>query len=157
MTLTKIKTTGLFLLEVKAKYPKCFFQQSWYDKENFANDKPEAGEYEFDFTSKHTNKTYEGQAEMLQKGTDFPHPAVLAEALCIHFTETGERLMADWHSRTSFFDLQGCRILIGGFDTAGFFVDQYDWDSRRDFPLGVAASRLVSGNLDPVEPFRFSF
>lgn len=155
MNITKIKTTGLSLNEVRQKYPDCFYKQIWYNKERFANENPEAGEYEFYFDNIFKNQTYQEQALSLQiqgNGFDFPHPAVLAEALCIYFKETGERLMSDVYSRTSLLDSDGDRVSVGGFDADGLYVGRY-WDDGRNSGLGVSASRKVDiGNLEPLDP-----
>lgn len=141
MKLTKIKTTGLSLLEVREKYPDCFYEQTWYDAQPFATDKPEAGVYEFDFISKHPGNTYQEHVEILHReGMEFPHPAVLAEALCIHFKETGVRLMEDWYSRTSLLGSDGDRVRVGRFVADGLRVNDY-WDDVRFSRLGVSASR----------------
>lgn len=144
MKLTRIKATGLSLLEVRAKYPDCFYKkQWWYDNEPFASEKPEAGEYEFDFTSKYLGNDYgEHAAALKRENMELPHPAVLAEALCVHFKETGERLMSDWYSRTRAFDSDGDRVLVGTFDAGGLSVS-HCWDGDRDSYLGVFGVRKV--------------
>lgn len=152
----RIKTTGLSLLEVRAKYSDCFYKQSWYDKEEFAKDKPEAGEYEFDFENSLKNQIYAEQVSALGfrgDGSEFPHPAVLAEALCIHFKETGERLMTDWWSRTSLLDSDGRRVDVGRFGAVGLGVDHYWVDDRRSYLGVVGARKLDTGSLAPIDPF----
>lgn len=145
----KITTTGLSLLEVKATYPDCFYGQSWYEDESFATEKPPAGAWEFDFTSEHTGKTFKEQKELV--GDTVPHPAVLAEALCIHFKETGERLMSNWYSRTSSLGSGGNRVDVGYFDAGGLYVGSYWNDDRSDF-IGLSSARkLDTGTLEPIE------
>jgi hypothetical protein len=139
----KITTTGLSLLEVRTKYPDCFYNQSWYDDEAFASDKPEAGEYDIDFTSRHPGNTATEHEEILKREkAEYPHPAVLAEALCIHFKETGERLMSNWYSRTSLKGADGNRVDVGLFGADGLGVGYY-WDGGRISRLGVSASRKL--------------
>lgn len=152
--MTKLTTTGLTLREVKNKYPDCFYNQSWYDAESFMDDKPEAGTYEFDFTSQRLGNTYVEHTEALKReGMEFPHPAVLAEALCIHFKETGEGLMSNWYSKTSLLG-SGCdRVSVGGFGAGGLYVTYGFWDDRRDSILGVVGVKKVdTGTLESLTP-----
>lgn len=146
----KITTTGLSILELKQKYPKLLSKQDWYKKEAFANEKPDAGEYEFDFTSRHCGSTYEEHKETMKKGFEFPHPAVLLEALCIHFTETGEKLMPDWCSRTSSLDSGGDRVYVGDSDSDRLYVYSY-WYDDRSSSLGVSASRKITKGFEPLD------
>ena len=146
----KIKTTGLSLLEVREKYPDCFFKQTWYDNQPFAKEKPPAGEWEFDFESKLINKTYDEQKSALKKGFDVPHPAILAEALCVHFKETGERMLKDWYSSTSSLDSVGFPSVVGLFGELGLLVS--NWLGHRIGNVGCGASRkLDDGSLGPLE------
>lgn len=135
------------MLEVVQKYPECFFKQAWYKNEAFASEKGEEGEYDFDFESKHLNKSYEEQIVLLGKDTKLLSVAVLAEAICIHFKETGERLLHNWYSRTSSLDSDGNRVRVGVFGADGLYVNGR-WDDDRDSGLGVSSARkLATRNL----------
>ncbi len=150
MTTLKIKTTGLSLLELREKYPQHFYKQSWFDNELFAKEKPPAGEYAFDFTSKLLKKSYVEQKSALSKDFELIHPATLAEAIIVHFESTGERLCEDWYSRTSYLDSDGYRVRVG-FVGAGLRVDR-SWGGSRRSNLGVAGARkLDTGNLVSIE------
>lgn len=64
--------SGKSLKELKEEYgvgsSGFFYEQDWYEKEPFWNDKPEAGEYEINLETKQFLKlTYEEQKEKLQK------------------------------------------------------------------------------------------
>lgn len=142
----KIITTGLSLLELRAKYPQHFYYQIWYDNELFAKEKPPAGEYEFDLESRHLNETYTEQKKSLQDGFDFPHPAILSEAIIIHFEETGQRLLESWYSRTSNRDSDGRLVYVGNSDGTGLYVSY--WDDYRYDNLGLASARKIVKSAD---------
>jgi len=154
MKTIKIKTTGLSLKELKEKYatgPSGFYPQSWYENEKFYTEKPEAGEYEFIFDRDLCNKTYSEQLEKLPKGYSPTHIATIAEAILIHFKETGERLLEDWYVRTSNLDSGGHRVYVGSFDSRGLDVNDF-WDGSRDGIIGLSASRkLDTGTLETLE------
>lgn len=71
MKTLKIKTTGKSLNELHKKYgtsPKGFFSPNpWWKDEEFADEKPEAGEYEIVVEKQLTNLTYLEQKEKLTK------------------------------------------------------------------------------------------
>jgi len=140
----KITTTGLSLAELKVKYKDLFYNQSWYESEKFYTKKPEAGTYEFSFDRDLCNKTYEEQLKKLPKDFKPVHPAIITEALIIHFKETGERLLENWYVRTNTLVSGGDRVCIGYFGAEGLGVDRYWGDYQSDY-IGVSAAR----KLDP--------
>lgn len=146
MKTLKIKTTGLSVSELYKKYGtgKGGFWSSnpWWKDEAFAKEKPEAGIYEIVVEKQLTNLTYEEQTKNIKKkGWEVLHPAVLTEAILIHFKETGEQLFEDWYSRTSDRDSDGRRVCVG-IDAGEVNVNRY-WDDDRYPSLGLASARKL--------------
>lgn len=142
----KIKTTGKSLNELYTEFgtgSKGFWSKDpWWKNESFADENPEAGEYEINVEKNLTDLTYNQQKEKIPKGFDFPHPAVLAEAILFHYKNTGERILEDWYSRTSAIDSDGDRVYVGDFDAEGLNVSYWD-DSYHDDDLGVSSCRQI--------------
>ena len=137
--------SGSSLLEIRNKFgisSNGFFDNSWFLDEPFAKEKPEVGIYEIDIEKKLTNLTFAEQKSKLEKGWDFPHPAVLVEAILTHYKSTGERLLKDWYSRTSLVDSDGYRVDVGSFDSGGLVVS-VDWDIDHDDGLGLASCKKI--------------
>lgn len=130
------------------------FYSNWWENEKFADDHPEAGEYEILCEKKSLeNLTYNEQKKKFQEGYEFPHPAVLAEALLTNYKETGEYLMKGWYSRTSVIIKKGLisdgyRVGVGSCVARGVVVND-GWDGRRYDHLGVAASRKFDKKIVP--------
>lgn len=126
----KHKFSGKSLLELKKEFDmgeKGFCSYWWFD-EPFAKEKPPKGIYEIDFSKQLTNLNYDEQKEKLPKGFDFPHPAILAEAIFTHYKKTGERLLENWWSRTSVQSSGGYFVYVGYFDSDGLYVNpRYPW------------------------------
>lgn len=137
-----ITTTGLSLLEVKKKYPDYFFLQTWYENEPFAEEHPAAGVYEIIFSNFLNKLTFKEQQEKIPKGFEIMHSAVLAEACCIHYKATGERLLAKYYLRTSSVDSDGSRVYVGIFGDRGLRVG-HCWDDDRGDGLGLASARKL--------------
>ena len=147
----KYQYTGKSLLDLREKYglgKSGFYKNDWWLKEDFAKETSAEGTYEIDFENKLTKLTYIEQKKELKKGWEFPHPAVIAEAVLSHYAETGERLLENWYSRTSVLDSGGGRVSVGGFDSNGLGVYSY-WADGRGCLLGVASSRkfVPTGHL----------
>ena len=126
------------------------FWGSWWFNESFAKEKPPKGVYEIDFEKQLTNLTYDQQRGKLPKGFDFPHPAILAEAILVHYKKTRERLLEDWWSRTSVQSSDGYFVYVGLFDSDGLDVPR-DTRDDTDSGLGVCPSRLVSRKLGELD------
>lgn len=156
----KFTTTGKSikeLLDIYGTGASGFYPQTWYHDEEFLDEKPEAGEYEIEFDSKYEaldrNKTYSEQLSLLKEGYKPIHPAILCEAILVHYELKGVRLLSNSYSGTSSLTSDGDRVLVGRFDAEGLFVRYWGDDSRRD-DLGLSAARklpLKSGKLDPFE------
>jgi len=141
----KFTTTSKSLNELYDIYGqgKNGFYSHWWADEPFADEKPEAGKYEIKLEKKQfENLTYDEQKKKLKKGYDFPHPAVLCEALLEYHKKTSKYLMTDWYSRTLAKGSSGSRVFVGYCDAEGVDVD----DGCFDHPsgLGLAASRKLS-------------
>ena len=151
-----ITTTGLSLLKVKKKYPDYFFLQTWYENEPFAEEHPAAGVYEIIFSNFLNKLTFKEQQEKIPKGFEIMHPAVLAEACCIHYKATGERLLAKYYLRTSSVDSVGDRVRVGRFGADGLGV-YHCWGGARYSRLGVSAARkLESEAIEPSDPWKLA-
>lgn len=124
-----------------------FYNQDWYKKESLYTEKAKAGTYEIVVEKQLENLTYEEQKKKLKKGWNIPHPAVLAEAILMHYKKTGERLLKDWYSRTRSTDSDGYRVSVGYFDSGGLSVGS-GWGGSRFDHVGVSASRKLK-NLTP--------
>lgn len=152
--------SGKSLKELKKEFgvgSKGFCEQDWYEQEAFWTEKPEAGAYEINVEKAYTNLTYDEQKEKLPVGFDFPHPAVLAEAILTHYRNTGERLLKDWYSRTSGVSLDVYRVYVGGFGSSGLGVDRWDFGDRGS-SIGVSASRKFQEDfsIEPSKPFEIT-
>lgn len=148
--------SGKSLKELKEEFgtdSKGFYDQNWYEKEAFWNEKPEAGVYEINIEKALTNLTYEEQKERLN-GFEFPHPAVLAEAILTHYKNTGERFLEDWYSRTGSITSGGHRVHVGLFGSRGLVVG-YWGDGRRGSNVGLASSRKFKedSRIESLNPF----
>lgn len=124
-----------------------FCLQDWYKTEPFYAEKAKAGTYEIVVEKQLENLTYKEQKNKLKKGWNIPHPAVLAEAILMHYKKTGERLLEDWYSRTSSTASDGDHVYVGGFDSGGLSVNDF-WDVYRGDRVGMSASRKLK-NLTP--------
>lgn len=75
-----------------------------------ATDVPKAGRYEINF-GENLNKLSDSEQLMsVPANWSFPHPSVLSQAIFQHWQETGEHLLENWYSRTSF-----DKLLVGRF------------------------------------------
>lgn len=148
--------TGASLRELREKYgvgEAGFYDNSWWKDEPFADEHGERGEYEIDFESKLVNLSFDEQKRQLRGGFEFPHPAVIVEAVLEHYKNTGNRLLQNWYSRTNTLDSYGGRVGVGGFGAGGLYVCRYG-GGLRGASIGVSSSRklkLESGNLETFE------
>lgn len=141
----KITTTGKSLkelLEIYGTGEAGFYPQDWYKDEAFFTEKPEAGEWEFDFETDLPHLTFKEQEAKLKKDYSAVHPAILCEAILSHYKETRVRVLQNIYSRTSILDSDGYRVSVGRFDAKGLVVVWYD-DSRDD-GIGLSAVRLIN-------------
>ncbi len=150
----KIKTTGKSIKELLAEYgtgSNGLYPQEWYKKEAFFTEKPEAGEWDIDFGTDLTNMTYSEQMNKVPNGYDPIHPAILIEAILLHYKETGQKMLSNSWSRTSILDSDGFRVSVGGFGAEGLDVSRWSDDSRVD-SFGLSAARKLSSNPGTLEP-----
>src|SRR3990167_3841206 len=147
-----LTTTGKSLNQLYREFGQGnggFYSHNWKDY-SYADDVPKAGTYELDFTKRLTNKTYAEQKAEIPKGWDFPHPAIVAEAVFKHFKYTGERLLEDWYTRTSRAS-DGYLVDVGEFRPKGASVLSYDTGSAYGL-LGVVLQKVKSKGLK-LDPF----
>lgn len=152
----KLKTTGKSLkelLEIYGTGSAGFCIQEWYKSEKFFEEKPEAGEWDFDFDTDLTNLIFSEQIKKLKKNYKPVHPAILTEAILSHYRETGKRLLKNTYSRTNILGSGGRRVSVGSFDAEGLYVDL--WYGFRDGAVGVSSARKLLSvepvNLDTFE------
>lgn len=147
---TTIDFPGLSLNEVRAQFPDCFYDQSWYASEAFANEKIPAGKWEvsLEVVKDSFSRTWDEQQRLIEEGFVVPPIAVLAYAMCKHFKDTGERTFTNHYARTSSLDSGGGRVHVGVFDAGGLLVSD-DWDSDRRSFVGLASARKVG--LEPLD------
>lgn len=153
----KHKYTGSSLLELKEKFgtgKKGFWDNSWWLKEFFADEKPEVGEYEIEVSNDLADMTYDEQLRKLDKDFTPTHPAILAEAILVHYEKTGEKLAEDYYLRTSSLDSDGFRVYVGVFVAKGLSVSYYRYDDvgRLDF-LGLSGARKLTSKTGTLDPF----
>lgn len=144
-----IQFPSLSLLEVRAMFPECFYDQTWYKRELFAAERIAAGEWEVSLepAKDSFSKTWDGQQKCLSEGEVVPPAAVLVYAMCKHFKDTGERAFKNVWVRTSALGSEGDRVRVGVFDARGLGVDDV-WDGVCNGFLGLAAARkLDTGTL----------
>ncbi len=140
----KFKTTGKSMIELLEIYGKedGGFYSDWWKDEPFAKEKPPAGKYEINFEKRLLGMTFDEAKKNLPKVYDFPHPAVVLEAIFSHYKKTGERLLEDWWTWTSSRSSVGKLVYVGWSDAGGVYVDDWPPDSSFD-SLGVSFSRSL--------------
>lgn len=152
----KYKTTGKSLVELYKEYgtgSSGFSSTSpWWIDEDFAKEKPEAGEYEIELGEDLVNLTFDEQKAKIGKDFEVIHPAVLTEAILLHFKETGKRLLENKYVRTSSLDSGGHRVCVGGFGAVGLSVSDC-WDGHRHDDVGVASARKLKIDSRPLDTF----
>lgn len=145
------KTTGKSIEELLKIYGtglSGFYPQDWYKKEKFFTEKPEAGEYEIDFETDLTNKTFDEQVNSLKEGFKPIHPAILCEAILSYYKETGKRLLENVYSQTNTLDVDGDHVRVGGFDSDGLNVSNYS-NGVRDY-VGLSAGKKLSSDSETI-------
>lgn len=119
-----------------------FYNQDWYDKEAFANDKGETG---WQLVRKvpianSTSKTWSEQQVLLSKDEETPKVQVVAYTIIGFFLATGERLFEKVYVRCVDLDSDGGRVILGDFGSGGLGVGGWDDDDRDDV-IGVSSAR----------------
>lgn len=119
-----------------------FYNQDWYDKEAFANDKGETG---WQLIRKEpidnsTSKNWSEQQALLTNDEETPKAQVVVYTIIGIFLSTGERLFENVYVRCIDLDSDGDRVSVGGFDDGGLDVDDWD-DSHRYSVIGVSSAR----------------
>jgi len=118
-----------------------FYNQDWYDKQAFAEDRGEIGWQLVRKTpiANSTNKSWNEQQALL-KDEETPTARIVVQTVVGHFLATGERLFEKIWVRCSDLDSGGDRVCLGGFDAQGLSVNNY-WDGTRYDDIGLSASR----------------
>lgn len=143
----KFKTKGKSLKELLKEYgtgSSGLYPQDWYKKAKFFAEKPEAGEWDIDFTIQNNNKTYKEQIGVLKEGYKPIHVATLVEIILAHYNNTGIKLLKNRYSRTNTLGSDGSHVYVGSFDSEGLDVG-YWYDDYRSGNIGLASAR----KLDP--------
>lgn len=150
----KFNISGKNLLELKKEYGvgEGGFYSVWWENEEFAKDKPVPGIYEIDVENELRNLSVEEQKKKLKKGFEFPHLAVIAEAILSHHKKTKKWLFENYYSRTSLISSGGGRVVVGGCCDGSVGVS--GWGGSGGGGVGVGASRkLKSLKSIKLEPF----
>lgn len=141
---------ALSLMDAWQAQTALFYAKSdpWYGaaSEQFARSKVKAG---WQLVRKNpvpdsTSKTWDEQNQLLGQDDQVPSASVLAQAILIHYLETGERLFETIYVRVSDVDSGGNRVYLGSFDEGGLRVDGYWGGYRRRRGLGLSSSRKFS-------------
>lgn len=85
-------------------------------------------------------KNWSEQSDLVTLPMVVPNAAEVVWGLTVYKAVRGEFLLSNFYVRTSSFDLDGFRVSVGDFVNGGLTVDD-DWDSDRNFNLGVASAR----------------
>ncbi len=135
---------GHSLLELREMNPELFGDQSWYDAEEFAKEKSEAGMYTVTFCVEGSNnKTFDEQKAMIPKGEAVCPVAVLATAALLAFIETGNDPFNDDWSRCIEQAADGDRVVLG-FSEGRLDVGNYYWDDDRYGNVWLSSVRASS-------------
>ncbi|MEX2368850.1 MAG: hypothetical protein WD552_00435 [Candidatus Paceibacterota bacterium] len=136
----------LSLLQLLEKYgtgKEGFYHKVWWFDEDFAKDVPEPGIYEIKI-KRPTRSFKEGEDESnMPKGWDFPHPAIIAQAILQYYQKTGKRLLGDWWTRSSLTNCNNRHVYIGNFMLYNGLSVDYRWDDYLFSGLGVAPFRKI--------------
>ncbi len=135
-----------------------FYNQDWYDKEAFANDKGETG---WQLVRKvpianSTSKTWNEQQALLSQDEETPKAQVMVYTTIGHFLSTGERLFEKIYVRCSDLDSDGNRVIIGFFDSVGLSVNNWNDDNRND-NIGLSSARQLYLYLKQKLPRKWDF
>ena len=139
----------LSLMDVWQAQTGLFYAKSelWYggSSEQFAQRQVKAG---WQLVRKNpvpgsTNKTWDEQNGLLGTDEQVPSASVLAQAILIHYLETGKRLFGQIYVRVSDVDSDGGRVYVGGFDEDGLYDNGY-WGDDRSSIFGLSSSRKFS-------------
>lgn len=147
--MTTITLQNKSLNDIRKEFPDCFYYQSWYEKESFANEKiTGTWDVSLEPVKDSFNKTWDEQQKLLKDGDEVPPVAVLMYAMCKHFKETGERAFENVYVRTSSRTADGYLVDVGDFDAEGADVNGNE-PGHSDDDLGVSFSRSESCALNP--------
>jgi len=133
----------LSVLEIRKVDSNLFCDQSWYNKESFA----ERSETNWQLVRKtpvdnSTSKNWEEQLALIGEEDEVPTAQVMVYTIIGHYLATGERLFEHIYVRTSSVISDGYRVNVGYFDSDGLDVDD-DWDGHRFGSLGVSSARKL--------------
>ncbi len=135
---------ALSLMDIWNAQNRLFYPRStpWFKDEPFATIKAEPGWYLIrrNPVPSSTLKTWDEQLSLLRRNEQVPSASVLAQAMLMHFIETGQHLFDIPFLRTSDVGYEGFHVNIGYFGTQGISAN-YRPDDYRDRFVGLASSR----------------
>ncbi len=119
-----------------------FYNQDWYNKQTFAQEKGGIGWQlvRKELVADSTNKTWDEQQVILSKDESTPKAQVAVYTMIGHYLATGERLFEKVYVRCSDLGSDGYRVRVGNFAAEGLVVSD-SWDGGRDARLGLASAR----------------
>jgi len=123
---------------------KLFYEQNWYDKEFFAEDR---GEVAWQLVCKtpvdnSLSKDWPEQQALISKDDEVPSAQVMVYTIIGHFFAIGERLFEKVYVRTSSIASGGSRVNVGSFDRSGLDI-RSNLDGGRYGNVGLASSMKV--------------
>jgi len=132
----------LSILDIRAKTEDLFHDRTRYNSEKFAQDKGKFGWY---LVRKHilpdsTGKTWQAQQELLKNNEEVSTAKVMIYTIIGHYLATSERLFEKVYNRCSDVFSGGSRICVGGFDSWGLQVGDWNDDFPYDY-IGLTPSR----------------
>lgn len=137
----------LSILEIRDKVAvgqRLFYDQDWYNKQVFANEK---GETEWRLVRKtpvvnSTSKTWPEQQALLANNEETPSTRVMVYTIIGHFLSTAEQLFENTYVRCSCVDSDGSRVFVGNFCSHGLYVNN-NWDDLQSAYLGLGSARKI--------------
>ena len=137
--------TAMSMLDVRELQSGHFYSKTggWYADQQFAReDKTFFGWLMIKKTpvSDSTSKNWNEQSKLLSELERVPNAAEMSWFITTYFQVRGVYLFGSIYVRTSSLASGGIRVIVGGFDAKGLYVD--DWnDDVRYSSIGVSAAR----------------
>jgi len=139
-----VATFPLSILDIREKVKRelfCSHEDSWYNNEQFAQNKGEVGWHlvRKNVLPNSTDKTYADQ-QTLADTDETPSARVMVYTIIGHYLATGEQLFKNVYTRCAELGADGIRVLVGYFFAYGLGVYYYSDDYCGSW-IGLAPAR----------------
>lgn len=142
-----VACAGLSLHEVRKSQPDLFEYKAekWWNSQPYFRSFAKVGWYLIRKgpVPNSLNEAWNDQVKLLSDMETVPSASVLAQAVLIHYLDTGTRLFEDAIVRVSDLDSRGDQFVVGGF-SRGFCVGDFWWNAVCNESLGIASARNPS-------------